>query len=153
MDFFTKGLLEKKYAQQDEQNAIARLQAQNTGMLQTAQAAESRTRTNLMPGTVASENAFRDVNAQQTRLGLGFIAPRAQADIDAIRAGIGLTNARVGTERAQAGLYGAQTGLAKINTTLLDDTRVPTGITMRRLGLAPTSSLFSGSQYGFGLGW
>lgn len=121
-------LLDRKYAIMEEENRIRARAANALAGLQGAQAQEVGVRTGLLPSTVASENAFRGANTDAVRLGLGFIAPRAQAEIGQINANTAFTNQRTVTERAQPRLMSSQIRLNDSNTLLNRNTGADSGV-------------------------
>ncbi len=128
VDMFTRGLLERKYANEEAQTQIQRQAATNLGLLQGAQANDLTTRTGLLPAAAQSENAFRDANTATVRAGLPFIAPRAQAEIGGIIANTGLTNRRAVTETFQPRLIMSTVGLNNANTRATNLMSADTGL-------------------------
>lgn len=108
LDMFTRGLLEKKYAQQDEQNAINRLQAQNTGLLQQAQANNFNVSAGLAPKIFESEAAFRGANTDAVKLQNQWFPKITQMGLATSIMNNLLTRARIGETNANAGYLGTQ---------------------------------------------
>jgi hypothetical protein len=116
LDMFTRGLLERKYANMEAETRNQQQQVTNAGLVAAAQANSLNVSAGLAPRLANSEIDERDVQTQGLRLGLPFIQKRAQSDLDLNTANIGLTNAR--TQGEIAGV-----GLTRANTATVNDQR------------------------------
>ena len=116
LDMFTRGLLEKKYAQIDTENQIRQQQANTAGLVGAAQANSLNINAGLAPRLANAEIDGQDAQTQAVRLGLPFVARRAQSDIDVNNSIIPLRAAQTKSEIAGIGLTRANIGLTNANT-------------------------------------